>query len=151
MNLPPFQLDGNLHTAVGDQLEPSSYNPAILLFLTSSSLTIPLKKEAMAAPNISFADELKPVKSHGTHDDAIGVGGVFNLRSRRASKSSLRDSALPQEDEDPGLRNESDYKRMQVSDSLHPHPLAQGIIQMKGVLETGAVAPGVPVNWCYLR
>jgi hypothetical protein len=73
----------------------------------------------MAAATISFADELKPSKSH---DDTFGVGGVYNLRSRRTSKSSLRDKiaflsddkAVPPEDEDSGLRNEGDYKSKQV-------------------------------------
>ncbi len=72
----------------------------------------------MAAVTISFADELKPSKSH---DGTVGVGGVYNLRSRSRSKSSLHDKtaisddkAIHPEDEDSGLRNEGDYKSKQV-------------------------------------
>jgi hypothetical protein len=75
----------------------------------------------METTSVHFADELGQVKSKTSYDGDTGVGGVYNLRSKRALKSSLHDKgylvhdkAVPSEDEDPGLRNESDYKRRQV-------------------------------------
>lgn len=83
----------------------------------------------MAATTIQFVDELKPTKSHNSQDAIHSVGGVYNLRSRRGSKSSLRDKGylsddkvVPPEDEDPGLRNEGDYKSRQVRYNTHCVP-----------------------------
>jgi hypothetical protein len=101
----------------------------------------------MAATAITFANELKPVKSNRSGDDIVGGGGVYNTRSRRASKTSVRDKsaffaevdAVPPEDEDSGLRNEADYKSKQVRCNTHPASLgsAQWLSEMIviGILE----------------
>jgi hypothetical protein len=88
----------------------------------------------MAATAISFANELKPVKSNKTGDDTFS-GGVYNSRSRRASKASLRDknaffaeeNSVPPEDEDSGLRNDADYKSKQVRRITHCVPFVSAL------------------------
>jgi hypothetical protein len=78
----------------------------------------------MTTTNITFADGLAKVKTNASGDgDNFGIGGVYNLRARRSSKASSQEvkagffadeKAVPHEDEDPGLRNEGDYKSKQV-------------------------------------
>jgi hypothetical protein len=79
---------------------------------------------------ISFAEDLKPVKSrdisYGKGESSSIAGGIYPMRSRsslrgRRSSLSRSESAQPsQEDEDPGLRSEGDYKKRQVSEVFHP-------------------------------
>lgn len=82
----------------------------------------------MTGHTVSFAEELTRVKTSGSDSiEELGVGGVFNLRSRGTLKASSHDiksedfvneKAVPQEDEDPGLKNEGDYKSKQVGKDI---------------------------------
>jgi hypothetical protein len=69
---------------------------------------------------IQFEDNLKHAKSSIDESDGIGIGGVYSMRKRPSSLSrrnsiDVSHEKTLDEDEDPGLRDENDYKRKQVS------------------------------------
>ena len=80
----------------------------------------------MATAKIQFADGLTPTTSSPSHDDGVGLGGVYSLRERRFSRASAHVKSTPNiheqnepiEDEDAGLHNEGDFKHKQVSRDL---------------------------------
>jgi hypothetical protein len=74
---------------------------------------------------IHFANDLKQTKSNTDHADDIGIGGVYSIRKRPSSLHRRTSIEAPNEkvfaeDEDPGLRDENDYKRKQVKLLLSP-------------------------------
>lgn len=72
---------------------------------------------------IQFASDLRPVRSHASraYTSSALAGGIYPMRSRsslrhrRSSLSGSEDVA----DEDPGLRDEGDYKQRQVTGAVY--------------------------------
>jgi len=70
---------------------------------------------------IRIADPIHPVHRTRSQDDGASTGfneGIYNMRSISRSstreKRSIKGSEKEAEDDDPGLRQSSDYKTKQV-------------------------------------
>lgn len=72
---------------------------------------------------VQFTEEIRPVRSREkTYASSSAAGGIYPMRSRSQGR---RDAAprkkrvsFEEADEDPGLRDDSDYKKRQVCPSI---------------------------------